>query len=370
MRIVADQNLSMLSQTFGCHGELRLRPGRAIGPADVRDADALLVRSVTRVDRALLKGSRVRFVGSATIGRDHLDTAWLEAQGVRWASAPGCNANAAAEYSLAMIALALARRGRDFSGLSAGIVGRGNVGSRTLRLLSALGVECVACDPPLAEQGEPGLVSLERALHNDLVCLHVPLTHDGPCPTWRMLDGASLASLPDGALLLNTARGNVVDGAALQRELARKRLLAALDVWPGEPCLDPGLVQHCLVATPHVAGYSQQGRTNGVRQIYQAFCDWSGEAPSDIAGPALEARVLALHDGVRAVQEATIGASGVGRDDEALRSAVRRGEPSIPAAFDALRRDYPVRPEFSHWRIAGAPPGDHAALQALGFQLA
>lgn len=366
MLIVADQDLPLLDRTFGRHATLRLRPGREISRADLTDADALVVRSITRVGARILAGTPVRFVGTATIGLDHLDTEWLRASGVRWASAPGCNATAAAQYSLAMILLALQRGGRKPDGLSAGVIGRGNVGSRVQGLLHALGVPCVACDPPLQDRGVGGLVSLRRALDNDLVCLHVPLTRRGPCPTWRLLDAATLAGMPDQALLLNTARGDVVDGPALLRELDRGRLQAALDVWPGEPRLDPRLLELCRVATPHVAGYSEQGRQAGVLEVYRAFCHWAGLRPQEPRDRFPPARELRVGSGAQALCEAVTAATGVLRDDRALREAARA--PDVAAAFDALRRNYPARPEFRHWRITGSDDATRATLGALGFE--
>jgi erythronate-4-phosphate dehydrogenase len=366
--IVADQDLPLLERTFGQHGTLQLRPGREISPADLRDADALVVRSITRVGAGLLRHSPVRFVGTATIGLDHLDTEWLRANGIHWAGAPGCNATAAAQYSLAMILLALQRCGRNFEGLSAGIIGRGNVGSRVQGLLYSLGVDCVACDPPLKDQGVGGLVPLEQALNNDLVCLHVPLTRRGPYPTWRMLDARTLAMIPNQALLLNTARGDVIDGSALRQELEDGRLHAALDVWPGEPRLDSRLLELCRVATPHVAGYSEQGRQAGILTVYGAFCRWSGLRGKDPGNLVPPTRELSVGAGAQAVCEAVTVATRVAVDDRALRAAA--SSPDITAAFDALRRNYPARQEFQHWHISGADDKDRATLAALGFQTA
>ena len=185
MDMVADKNLALLDRTFGRHGAIHRVPGREIRPGHVRDADVLLLRSVTRANRDLLADSRVKFIGTATIGTDHLDIPFLEERGIRWASAPGCNADAAAQYSLAMAWLACRRTGKDLRDLSVGIIGRGNVGSRLQHLLNALDIPSVACDPPLQEAGEQGLVDAGTALSQPVVSLHVPLTRDGPCPTFR-----------------------------------------------------------------------------------------------------------------------------------------------------------------------------------------
>ena len=190
-----DRNIRAGGETFARHGEVLRLDGREIAPAHLRDAEALIVRSVTRVDQALLADSAVRFVGSTTIGTDHLDIGFLERAGISWASAPGCNADAAAQYTLCMLWLACERLGRRLAEQTVGIVGRGNVGSRVLTLLSSLGCRVVANDPPLADTGVTGLAPLDEALACDIVSLHVPLTHGGPHPTWRLIGARQLAQM-------------------------------------------------------------------------------------------------------------------------------------------------------------------------------
>jgi len=342
MDIVADANLAMLDETFARHGRITRLPGRELTASDVRHADVLLLRSVTRADRSLLAGSRVRFVGTATIGTDHLDIPWLEANGIAWACAPGCNADAAAQYALAMAWAACQRRGMDLLGSSAGIVGRGNVGSRLQKLLQTLDIPAVACDPPLQDAGVQGLSSLEEALEQPLVSLHVPLTQAGPYATVRMLRTENLARLPDGALLLNTSRGDVIDGAALLGEIGAGRIQAALDVWPGEPDVDLHLVDRCTVATPHVAGYSVEGKRNGTLMIYRAFCAWAGiEAPQ--AAPRQARRAPA--DAETLLEALAEAARGVAADDAAMRDALSRNE-DTGQAFDRLRKSYRLRHDF------------------------
>ncbi|MBT8047425.1 MAG: 4-phosphoerythronate dehydrogenase [Gammaproteobacteria bacterium] len=282
MKIVVDQNIRGAEDTFGRHATLLVKDGRDIGAADLVDADALIVRTATEVNRDLLQSSPVRFVGTTSIGTDHMDTGWLDRHGIEWASAPGCNADSAAQYSLAMIWLACQRLGRRLDQLCVGIIGRGNVGSRLHRLLQALGVETVANDPPLAELGATDLVPLERALTQDIVTLHVPLTRNGPHQTFGMIGKKQLAFMADGALLVNAARGDVIDGNALTRELRTGRLFAAIDTWPGEPMIQRELLEAAVVATPHVAGYSNDGKRLGTWMVYQAFCKWAALTPHDM----------------------------------------------------------------------------------------
>ena len=219
MKFVMDRNIRAAAETFDRLGEVVRLDGRAIARGDLAHADTLIVRSVTRVDAALLEGTPVRFVGTTTIGTDHLDIPWLERNGIAWASAPGCNADAAAQYTLAMAWLASERLGRELKGMRAGIVGCGNVGSRVRRLFHALGLETVANDPPLEDAGQGGFVSLGEALDSDIVCLHTPLTRSGPHPTHHLIDADALAQMRPGALLVNAGRGDVIDGDALLRAL-------------------------------------------------------------------------------------------------------------------------------------------------------
>jgi erythronate-4-phosphate dehydrogenase len=366
MIVVADENMPLLDETFGRHARIERCSGRAIQRAGLETAEALLVRSVTRVDKRLLNGTAVRFVGSATIGRDHLDTRWMEASGINWCHAPGCNVRAAAEYSVAMILLAFRRLGRPLAGATAGIIGRGNVGRRVLDLLQRFGVNCIACDPPLADEGVRGLVSLNDALQRELVCLHVPLTRAGPYPTHHLLNETALRHMRNGAVLLNAGRGDVVDGCALARELRQGRLVACLDVWPDEPAIDPALLAACTVATPHVAGYSVQGKARGTLAVYRAFCAHFGLQPVVDTLPAQESPSCDVSDAGDPVATAIIRATGVERDDQRLRSAIGVDAIDTGPIFDSLRRRYPDREEFRYWNIL-CKAADEAALNAVGF---
>lgn len=371
LKIIADANIPLLDETFGQHGEVIRVPGRELSPTQLSDAHVLLVRSVTPVGAKLLRGSSVRFVGTATIGTDHMDTAWLEQHGISWASAPGCNADAAAQYTLGMILLAFHRLGKDIGTQSVGIIGRGNVGSRLQQLLDALNVVSVACDPPLAESGTRNLVELDEALDQDIVSLHVPLTRDGPHPTFHMLNRERLADMRDGALLVNAARGDVVEAKALLDELQSGRLFAALDTWPGEPSINTAMLEACTVASPHVAGYSVEGRRNGTLAIYQQFCSATGH--QDAAGNLLKQGLAKLEFAAgpgspfEITASAVIDTCGIERDDAAMRCLGRSDNPA--AQFDALRRDYPLRREFAAWRVHCNDEHTRRILAAMGFSV-
>jgi erythronate-4-phosphate dehydrogenase len=367
MRIIIDRNIPGVEKTFAQHGDIERVDGRELNRRQLIQADALITSSVTRVDAGLLEGTPVRFVGTATIGTDHLDTSWLEQQGITWASAPGCNADAAAQYTLAMIWLAFERLKRNPLEQSVGIIGRGNVGSRVQKLLESLGIACVANDPPLADSGTGGLVSLSEALSRDIVCLHVPLTRHGPYPTFRMIDPERLAQMHDSALLVNTARGDVLDGAALLSQIRCGRLHAALDVWPGEPQIDPELIKATVVATPHVAGYSMDGKLNGTRMVYEAFCTWLGEPPIASDNDNGEFLDLDLHKVKKPISSSLKTACFVQRHDCAMRRLTDLAPNDRAIAYDRLRREYPSRRDFHAWRLIGVTAKTASSLNKLGF---
>lgn len=369
MRIVVDRNIRGAEATFGRHGELVQMDGREIRKQDLEGADLLIIRTATKANAELLDGTSVRFIGTTSIGTDHLDIPWLEQQGIGWSNAPGCNADSASQYTLAMMWLACQRLGRKLEDQRIGIIGRGNVGSRLQRLLQSLGVETVANDPPLADEGENGLVSQAEALACDIVSLHAPLTRDGPWPTLRMIGAEQLAQMPTSALLVNAARGDVVDGLALLDAVSRSNIHAALDVWPGEPLLSPELLERSTVATPHVAGYSDDGKRNGTWIVYEAFCEWSGVSPVTREGFESGRLSLSIDSAENALTEALQSACFVSDHDDALKklSGLKPGE--IARDFDQLRKEYPFRRDFHGWDVSCNDPKAAAMLTRLGFNV-
>ena len=232
MKIVADENIRYVSEAFSAMGEVVLRPGRAIIADDVRDAEVLLVRSVTQVNQDLLGGSAIRFVATATIGEDHIDRAYLARNNVGFSSAPGCNANSVGEYLVASLLHLAEKYDFDLRDKSMGIVGVGNVGSNVARKAAALGMTVVLNDPPLAEAtSDAKYRPLEEILACDIITTHVPITKDGPHPTWHLVDESFLGTMKPGSILINSARGPVVDNMALLAALKSNHLLGAvLDV--------------------------------------------------------------------------------------------------------------------------------------------
>ncbi len=369
MRIAIDQNIPGVEATFAHHGAIDLVDGRTLDNRQLSHTEALVIRSITRVGPGLLEGTPVRFVGTTTIGTDHLDMAWLEQQGITWASAPGCNADAAAQYTLAMAWLACERLGRNLAEQRVGIIGRGSVGSRVQKLMNTIGATTVSNDPPLADKGEKGLVSFEEALAQGVICLHVPLSRAGPYQTFRMIDRDQLLLMSDSTLLVNTARGDVANGKSLLPQLQSGRLHAVLDVWPDEPRIDPELVMATTVATPHVAGYSDDGKLNGTGIVYAAFCAWLGEPPAIPENDGGEVLQLDLHTVKNQISSALKAACFVPRHDREMRNLASLTPDVRATKFDALRYEYPPRRDFHAWQIRGANTESANILQELGFKI-
>jgi len=349
--IVADENIPEVGRYFSALGEVRTRPGRSLAASDLGDAEILLVRSVTRVDAALLEGSRVRFVGTATIGTDHLDLEYLQRQGIAWASAPGCNATSVVEYVLSGLCVLDGVLERLLSGGRVGIIGLGNVGMRLMQRLRRLGIEAVAFDPFLAPA--PYLRDLDEVLAADVVCCHTPLTRTGPHPTHHLLNASRLQRLHPGAVLLNAGRGAMIDNRALLALLnERPDLRVVLDVWEGEPDIDLDLLERVAIATPHIAGYSLDGKLAGTRMILDACCSFLNESTPQLEAVAGDAPLMRLPSeltGAALLRGAVLAAYDVREDDRRLRSALAAGGGA--QAFDLLRKHYPVRRELAAYRV-------------------
>ncbi|MCQ2034986.1 4-phosphoerythronate dehydrogenase PdxB [Stutzerimonas kunmingensis] len=379
MHILADENIPLVDEFFAGFGEIRRMPGRSINRAALENVDVLLVRSVTRVDREMLEGSAVRFVGTCTIGTDHLDLDYFEQAGIEWASAPGCNARGVVDYVLGSLLALSEVRGEALARRRFGVVGAGEVGGRLLEVLRGLGWDLRVCDPP-RQVGEAGdFVSLDEILAEcDVISLHTPLTLGGDWPTFHLFDQARLSRLRPGTWLINASRGAVVDNAAL-RDLLLQRpdLEAVLDVWEGEPQVDVALAGLCRIATPHIAGYSLDGKLRGTAQIYAALCAARGVEPAiELAqlmpGPALtELAFASSADPAEMLATLCRAVYDPRRDDADFRRSLPGDEAQRRAGFDLLRKQYPPRREIDGLkvRIGGHNPVLATIVEALGARL-
>lgn len=370
MKILVDENMPYARELFSRVGEVQSVAGRHINAGMLREADALMVRSVTKVDAALLGGSGVKFVGSATAGTDHVDQDWLARAGIGFSGAPGCNAVAVVEYVISALLMLAERDGFALREKTVGIIGAGNVGGRLHRRLQALGINSLRCDPPLAARGGAGpFYPLEKLVADaDILTFHTPLTRSGPDATWHQVDDELLAALPDGRILINACRGAVVDNAALLRALTQgKQLRVILDVWEPEPGLSLPLLARVDLGTPHIAGYSLEGKARGTTQIFEAFGRFLGQslpAPLDQLLPRPAVERIRVHG---PVDEALLKRLAhlvydVRRDDGPLRRAA-----SVTGEFDRLRKLYPERREWSSLRVEIDDPQSRGLLNDLGF---
>ena len=376
MQVLADENIPYAQQVLGQLGDVRLMPGRDISRGSLGRAELLFVRSITRVNRELIEGTNVRFVATATIGVDHIDQDYLLAAGIGFASAPGCNANSVAEYVTSALLLQAQRGSFRLAGKTIGVAGVGNVGRRVVQKAQALKMIPILNDPPLARQtGEKRCRPLEELLDADIITFHTPLTRTGPDATFHLCNAELLSKLKPGCIVINTSRGAVADGGALKAQLETGRLSAVLDVWEGEPSIDIGLMKLASVATPHIAGYSFDGKVNGTMMVYRAACEFLGIEPKDVPLdlPAPEPAHLAMDASGREsedmLREAALACYDIQRDDTALRGLSGVEEAGRGAFFDRLRKEYPVRREFpSHTiKVKGAAPELQEQLNLLGF---
>ena len=336
MKIVVDDKIPYIRETI-CQlaDEVVFLSGAAITADDVKDADVLVVRTRTRCNQQLLEGSKVQLVVTATIGYDHIDTEWLESAGIRWTNCPGCNSGSVAQYVESTLLLLEQKKGLSLRQSTIGIVGCGHVGSKVKAVAERLGMRVLVCDPPLASTPSPltsHFVSLDEIERNsDIITFHVPLTKEGDYATWHLADDDFFHRLSRVPYIINTSRGEVVDNKALLLAIEEDRVHdAIIDVWENEPHPDATLLDKVFIGTPHIAGYSADGKTNADNMVIDAICQQFGLShPGIIAPPALPkdfhytGNPLELYNPMD--------------DSQKLKAE--------PSHFEQLRNNYPLRRE-------------------------
>ncbi|WP_180120660.1 4-phosphoerythronate dehydrogenase [Acinetobacter sp. YH12086] len=353
MKIVADENLAFTEYFFAEFGEIKQAAGRTLTHEDVKEADALLVRSVTQVNAELIQQTALKFVGSATIGTDHLDITALEKQGIAWSNAAGCNAQAVAEYvitALLYIKPQLLNANEQFT---LGIVGLGNVGSRLAVMAELLGWNVIGYDPFVQSDQVKQVEFAELLKKADAISIHVPLTKVGEYPTYHLINAAALAAMKPSAILINSARGPVVEEAALIADIQQTQRKVVLDVFEHEPEISAALLDLIYVVTPHIAGYSLEGKARGTQMIYEAFCQTFNQP----INKAFESQLPVCEqyftgaDFKTVLQRYLKDIYDIARDDANLRACLKDGKVD-QKAFDYLRKTYPLRRE---WAAHGGP---------------
>lgn len=355
MRIVVDQNIPFGKEAFAEAGEVVRIPGREIGYQDLKETSILIVRSITQVDSSLLRDSPVRFVGTCTIGTDHLDIPWLDSRGITWASAAGCNARSVAEYVIAALAFAHLGRRIDLAARpQVGIVGAGRVGRAVTEALRSLGLPVLLNDPPRAErEGSFGFVEIDELMEDcDIVCGHLPLVRGGMHPTSGLLDNNRLGRIPRNGIFINAGRGATCSSDSLRRILAtRPDLSLVLDVWDPEPSFPADIARSSLLSTPHIAGYSFEGKVEGtrlVREILGKREGWPNWVPpeTETASLRLPESVGLDSDPWDSLCHLVLAAYDIGNDSDRMRNTLDLSVEERSLAFDQLRKTYPVRREF------------------------
>ncbi|HSL89423.1 MAG TPA: 4-phosphoerythronate dehydrogenase [Ignavibacteriaceae bacterium] len=356
IKIVADENLAYAKDLFSQYGKVKLLNGRKITYLVLKDTDALIIRSITQVNKSLLAGTKVRFVGTATIGTDHLDMEYLKSTGIIFASAPGCNSYSVAEYVLASLLYTAIKNNFSLKDKSIGIVGIGNVGSKVVRFCEALGMKVLKNDPPLSRQGKlKDSVAFDDILETDIISLHVPLSFTGEDKTYHMLNEHNLRFLKHNSILINTSRGSVIDSVALRHINKEKNLTVISDVWENEPDIDTELLKRVLIGTPHIAGYTLEGKVNGSLMIYDALADFlKMDRVPNISLPVVNNNQF-LFDSSVSIEESLNNIVkqiyNIEDDHSRLLEVNSMNDSEIGRYFDTLRKDYPLRREFNNYSI-------------------
>ncbi|MFP4163795.1 MAG: 4-phosphoerythronate dehydrogenase [Chitinispirillaceae bacterium] len=355
MKIVADQNILEVENAFSDIGTVVKVPSYRINRSILQDAQILLVRSVTPVNRELLEGTPVRFVASATIGVDHVDLEYLEQNCIGFAHAPGSNADSVTEYVIASILQIALKMERDPKEMKLGVIGVGNVGSRVCRLARAVGMDCILNDPPKRDlTGQEIYRPLEEVLEKcDIVSLHIPLISSDPYPTYHMVDSQFVTQMKRGAALINTSRGKVIDEKSF-RTVRDQLGPVVLDVFENEPQINLDMVKLADVATPHIAGYSLDGKLRGTEMIYESMCAFFFKTPSWSArfcSLCTETEQVDLTSSENPLYDAVQSAYPIMEDDEQFRQIFSIQKDQQARFFEELRKDYPKRLEFPHFTV-------------------
>ncbi|WP_238116840.1 4-phosphoerythronate dehydrogenase [Vibrio cincinnatiensis] len=373
MKILIDENMPYAESLFGQLGEVILKPGRTLTADDLIDIDALMIRSVTKVDERLLaKANRLTFVGTATAGTDHVDQALLAERGIFFTAAPGCNKVGVAEYVFSVLMVLAQQQGFSVLDKTVGIIGAGQVGSYLAECLTGLGIKVLLNDPPKQAQGDSReFTELSILLDNaDVITLHTPITREGEWPTHHLINESVLQRLRNDQILINAARGPVVDNEALKARLQQQDgFTAALDVFEFEPQVDLSLLPLLAFATPHVAGYGLEGKARGTTMVFNRYSEFLGQAfwanPSSLL-PVAPIPEVTLN---RRWDEATLLnltqlVYDVRRDDAQFRREIQQ-----PGAFDQMRKQYWDRREYSAIRLVGDESCQLEPLAKLGFNI-
>lgn len=370
MKIIADENIPYLKGFAEQYGDVTYLPGAAFTKEAIRDADALIVRTVTHFGKEILEGSKVKLICSATIGYDHIDTEYCDANNIKWTNAPGCNSSSVQQYVASVLILLSRKYNFDLSTKTIGIVGVGNVGKKVAAISKLLGMKVLLNDPPREKQeGKGDFVSLDQIkAEADIITFHTPLTKEGIYKTFHLADEEFFSSLKDNVFIINSARGGIVDTSAIKKALKKQVIRGAvIDCWEKEPTIDPEYLELTELATPHVAGYSADGKSNATRMSLEAiatFFDLDGSSLKNISplgpdNPYIDLDTFSNSD--NRVYDAMLATYNPEGDCTRLRADISQ--------FKQLRNNYPLRREYLAYTVLNARENERDLLKSLGFKV-
>lgn len=371
MKITADDKIPFLKGALEPYAEVEYLPGGKINQADLKNTDALITRTRTKCNAVLLNGTPVKFIATATIGFDHIDTEYCEKHGIFWTNAPGCNSSSVAQYICSALLYLSIKSSFALNGKTLGIIGVGNVGKKIAKVGKALGMNVLLNDPPREKkEGHSAFVSLDRILSEaDFITLHVPLNMDGEDRTFHLADKNFFDKMSKNQFFINASRGEVNDSAALKTALKQKKIAGAvLDVWENEPDIDRELLDMVLIGTPHIAGYSTDGKANGTSISVNALAeyfkldihDWY---PASVPLPEkteINMNLLQKRSFEENLFKAVSFTYDQLADDRKLRAS--------PGTFEKQRADYPLRREFPVFSVKSCNKDVLNTLKNLGFK--
>ncbi len=378
LNIVVNRNTPLAVEVFSRLGNVTALDTIDVTKRAVRDADILIVRSETKVDGNLLDGSAVRFVGTVTIGTDHIDLDYLASRGIQFASAPGSNSNSVAEYLAAALLVWSQRTQATLRGKILGVVGVGNVGSKVVKVARSLGTDVVLNDPPLQrKEASAAYRPLDELMDADFISLHVPLTRSGTDATFHLFGEHRIGKMKPGAVLINTSRGPVAESKAVGTALSTQHLSTAiLDVWEDEPTIGADLLNQVMLGTPHIAGYSLDGKVNALRMVYEQVCRFLKIPPEPVnismegTPDSIEISPAGNASGEEAALYSIVRqAYDIELDDRMLREVVSLPMGERGRFFMKLRADYRIRREFPRKRVMLSAQHEplQETLRNLGF---
>ena len=373
MKVIADDKIPFLKGALEPFADVEYYPGKSISKELITDADALLIRTRTHCNRELLENTNVKFIASATIGFDHIDTDYCDANKIVWTNAPGCNSSSVQQYIASVLITLAKRHGFDLRDRTLGVIGVGNVGKKVVKLAEYLGMRVLLNDPPRQRSEVPcQFISLDGIFREaDIITFHVPLNREGQDKTYHLADEQFFGKLLPGTILINSSRGEVVNNSALKEALKSGQVAGAvLDVWENEPEIDTELLKMVDIATPHIAGYSADGKANGTTMSIRALSsyfnlgidDWEPEEVLQPGSSSFQIDCYGKENG-QVIGEAILKTYNVLADDKRLRDSVN--------TFEQQRGNYPLRREFPAYEIElkNSDQRLEHTLRKLGFKI-